>query len=127
MRLAIAIAIVAAAAGCQDRCSEIACTADVESVMVTVTDADGTPVSGLIPVSSYQNGPAFFVDQELAAFVPGLYVVIDDGQRDIVNDDIIVFHASSATASATASFEVTASDCRCHIQKVSGPDTLILQ
>jgi len=127
MRLAITIVIIVAASGCQDRCAEIACTADVESVTVTVTDAAGTPVTGLLPTSRYQNGATFAVDQELASVVPGLYVVIDDGQRDVVNDSIVVFEVSSATGSTTGTFEVTASDCRCHIEKVSGPDTLVLQ
>ena len=109
----------------KDSCFEVACTDELRTVIVHVTDAAGTPISGLQPTSTI-DGHSVNVAQG-SEFDPGSYAVISDAELHLIGDTAdVTFDVSSAQGSASATFEISTEPCHCHINRVSGPTTLVL-
>jgi hypothetical protein len=60
--------------------------------------------------------------------VPGTYVLVDDGSTDVIRraGESVQAHISRGTQSTTADYVFSVPD-GCHINKVSGPSTVVLQ
>lgn len=59
----------------------------------------------------------------------GHYAIVDDSFKhmlDIEGDPLRVV-GTKGKLSFTAQFEVRPSECRCHVQKVSGPESVTLE
>src|SRR5262249_20256094 len=107
--------------GCQDR----VCSLELREVIVTVTDANGTPISGLQTTSIDGNTGQPFATDNFGAFDPGEYVVVNDNDLALIGDsDVITFTAEGPEGSATGEWNVAADDC--HITSHDGPETLVL-
>lgn len=106
------------------------CAANFAIIQVSVVDTVGAPVGGLSPnITLVRTGAAITPDQ-MYAFGAGAYVVVTDHEQSMISTagDAIHFTVSSAGRSASADFVVgVTSPCRCHIQRVSGPNTLVLR
>jgi hypothetical protein len=127
-RLPMAL-LVAAALACgepQEPCG--VCTEELRLSPVTVLDAGGQPVGGLqFSVVRVEDGRDVTPEQAFA-WEDGLYIVLTDGELDFVDEEGTAFRvtASNAQAGVTADFVFNTDACRCHISKVSGPDTIQL-
>jgi hypothetical protein len=127
-RTGAAIAAVLAFSGCmlakQVNCT--GCTDEFRAVVVHVTDAAGNPIAGLQPTWTL-DGHTVTIDQEGAPDDPGGYTVITDAELHLIGDTAeVTFDVSSAQGSASATFEISTEPCHCHINKVTGPATLVL-
>ena len=117
------------AAGCDDDplLNGCFCTEEFRAVSVTVVDTAGSPVDSMsVVVTRPRDGFTFTPDQELA-FDPGTYVIMDDGDKTAltISGETVRVVATKGGASVNADYVFATDDCRCHIEKVSGPDTLV--
>ena len=110
-------------------CENQACTDLFAMISVKIVSASSAPVTGLTTQSIYvDTGQPITTYQD--PIDNGVYVVADDnflGQALKDRDHhMIRFEAKSATQAATADYVIGAGECTCHVEKVSGPDMLVL-
>jgi len=102
-----------------------ACTEEFRSFTVKLVDTDGSPLRGVnFDVTILRTGEKVNVVE----WVPGVYTVFDDNfTSQILPDEVIRVKAIKDASIATRDFIFTVDEpCRCHVQKVSGPDVIVL-
>lgn len=121
------LALSGLALGC-DGLRDCVCTSEFRSYTVAVVDGTGAPVSGLAPtITLVRTGQR--VMPRASAF-GNMYPVFTDDEVALVGDaaEAVRFAVTGAPGTATADFVFDVDrPCRCHIRKVSGPDTVTLQ
>ena len=101
------------------------CTEEFRSFTVKLFDSDGSPLKGVdFEVTILRTGE----NVPVIEWVPGVYTVLDDNSTDqILPNEVIRVTAVKDGTIATQDFIFTIDEpCRCHVQKVSGPDVIIL-
>lgn len=124
--------IVAAAAlwliGCAEAPSNsCVCTEEFRTYVIVVVNAAGTPVPNLTPTVTLVRTGQLITPQ--SSPVGGHYPVISDAELPLIQSsgEIVRFAVASDQGAGTADITFAATPCRCHIEKVSGPDTLVLR
>ena len=113
-----------AACGTQDP----VCTEEFRVYGVFVTDTAGSLLPGLeYSVRIANLGQDFEVDSLAAAASGGFYPVITDAEGALVGQSgsLVEFTATDSMVTAEADFLFVAGVC--HVEKVSGPDTVVAQ
>jgi hypothetical protein len=113
--------------GCDQQSTEV-CTAMFAVSTVTVVDAGSAPAAGATVTTTLVRTGETLTPTTLMDFVTGVYPILDDGAIPRLRpsgDSIRVrAHQGAASAEAIYRFEIPGG---CHIEKISGPDTLVLQ
>lgn len=112
---------------CMRDSDDCICTQEFRTVTVFVIDENNKPVDSLVTTITDEEGKKYDVSDP--PFFPGYYPVMHDGY---VNDFSVVpkkilFEGIKDSLSASGEFLINTDECSCHINKVSGPDTLIVQ
>lgn len=110
------------------------CTEEFRSYSVYIVDGNRQPIDSLVTWVTDRNSQVVYRTDSSSLLdpyqTPGQYIVLTDSEMKYINSvlEIVIFHASNRKYNITESFTFSASDeCRCHIQKVSGPDSIIVQ
>ena len=107
------------------------CTDEFCYYTVTVVDTLGVPVDSLTVSIKDKNGNKLDVNQPGYIFNPGVYVVLDDSFINMFEfterAEKVFFSATDGERIAQAEYLFNSDRCRCHVNKVSGPDTLVLK
>lgn len=118
-------------AGCSTIDEDCLCTEEYRFYLVTVVDTLGIPVDSLDVIIRDKDGDELYVLQELHPFGPGKYTVLNDSFTQMFCScgtvQKVYFSATDGNRVATGEFMFNTDDCRCHINKVSGSDTLGLR
>lgn len=127
-RMAAAGLVLAFLVGCDDD-DRVVCTEEFRTAVVTLVDAGGAPVLGA-DVRTYlvRTGERVPVTSILD-LIPGSYLILDDNAVRLIEGDDEAFRVT-ADAGAAGAAEATyrfAAPNGCHIEKVSGPDTLTVR
>lgn len=109
--------------------TDCACTAMFASSTVLVVDEDGSPVSGLdVEVTNKRTNE---VIENLSGSWggAGTYTVLDDSYTGnlTTEPDTILFTGTLSGDTCSGVFLFNTDECNCHINKVSGPDTLYME
>lgn len=115
-------------------CSEIdkdcICTEEFRSYLVTVVDTLGIPVDSLNVIIKDKDGDELDVQQDQYFLDEGKYTVLNDSFTHIMctcgTPQKIYFSATDGSRTANGEFLFNTDECKCHVNKVSGPDTLLL-
>lgn len=116
-------------------CSEVdndcICTEEFRSYLVTVVDTLGAPINSLIVTIKDKDGDELDVVQDPHLFGAGKYTILNDSFTQMfcscTTPEIIYFSASDGIRIAAGEYLFNTDECKCHINKVSGPDTLVLR
>jgi len=124
--LLVVLVLLAGAAGCTDQMPGQVCTALFAYIQVAVQSKTGQPIQGLsISDSVLRTGAVFTVPQSGVPNAPGSYVVLDDNFRNQLRtsgDSVrVTGYEGGEVFSTLYVFDVPDG---CHVQKVSGPDTV---
>ena len=122
-------AMLLSIAGCAgDSMPGGACTASFATVGVTVVDGRGQPVSGASVTATLVRTGETLVPTTLMLTAPGTYILVDDGSTHLIrrSGDAVQANISKGAQSVTAEYVLAVAD-GCHINKVSGPDSVTLQ
>jgi hypothetical protein len=107
------------------------CTMEYRFYLVTVVDTLGVPVDSLSVMIKDKDGDELDVQQESYPFGAGKYTVLNDSFTDMFcacgKPQAIYFSATEGRRTANGEFSFNTDECKCHINKVSGPDTLVLR
>lgn len=97
-------------------------------ITVLVVDEMNNPVPGLNTTVKDDSGKIFDFLHDPFLF-PGYYTVMDDNYTREFSTvpRLILFTGIKDSLSVSADFFINTDDCFCHIEKVSGPDTLVLR
>ena len=131
-RYAVLIGTVFSLAGCSDdACETVACTMEFRSFAVTVVNEAGEPVTNLEPVITLvRTGEELdFSDMGPGDPESGVYALMTDGHGSLIEQDeeSVRFTATTGELSVTGDFVFGMTMCRCHVEQLSGPDTLVMQ
>ncbi len=113
---------------CSDPQEPCFCTEEFRTYLVTVLEPDGRPAVALaFSVVRTDDGRDATPDQGFSLH-DGQFVVLSDAQLDLVDEAGTAFRvtASREGASVTADFVFDTDACRCHVNRVSGPETIQL-
>lgn len=123
--LAAAMALMSA---CSDAPGGTACTAMFASVPVTVVDGAGRPVEEATVTAVLVRTGQVLTPTGLILNAPGTYPLVDDGSTSVIRraGESVQAHISRGAQSMTADYVFSVPD-GCHVNKVSGPDTVTLQ
>ena len=116
---------VIACSGDPDLTDPIACTEEFRSWSVVVVDTAGNPVDGLT-VQVVRTSTGEQLPYGGAAFSAGSYRIMDDGMAAAIRIEGETIEAGTSGGGATfdAAWEFGADAWRCHVEKLSGPDTV---
>ena len=107
------------------------CTEEYRFFLVTVVDTLGVPVDSLTVTIRDKDGDELDVVQESYAFGPGKCTVLNDSFTQMFcacgTSQKIYFSATDGNRVAAGEFLFNTDECKCHINKVEGPDTLVLR
>jgi hypothetical protein len=120
------LALAAALVACDGDDAGPACTEEFRTAAVTVVDGDGTPASdATVRTFLVRTGEAVAVTSILD-LIPGSYLILDDGAVPLIEGDDEAFRvtAERPTGNAVEATYRFAAPGGCHIEKLSGPDTL---
>jgi hypothetical protein len=97
--------------------------------LVTVIDTLGNPVDSLETTITNSRGKEFNFDElSPPPFMQSAYYVMTDGyQNDFtIRPEKIPFNGIKGEKEVNGEFYFNRDECRCHVYKIAGPDTLIL-
>jgi hypothetical protein len=116
------------AAACDDDDDREACTAEFRTATVFVADANAEPVvEATVQTVLVRTGEVVPVTS-IIDLLPGFHVILDDGAIPLIESDVEQFRVTAARAGGSpveAVYGFSAPN-DCHIEKVSGPDTLVV-
>ena len=120
--------LLAALIGCGDQAAPVVCTALFAEISVTALTQNGAPVSGLAISARILRTSQSFTVAQYGGGGPGTYVVFDDNFRDRIrtSGDSVRVTGSDSVLGFTADFLFDVPG-GCHVRKVAGPDTVMVQ
>jgi hypothetical protein len=129
--LCITILILLIFSSCSDLEEDCVCTEEYRTYLVTVVDTLGIPVDSLDITIKDKDGGELDVQQESYYLGEGKYTVLNDSFTHNMcscgTPQTIYFSATDGNRTANSEFSFNTDKCKCHINKVSGPDTLVLR
>ncbi|MES2809188.1 MAG: hypothetical protein V4619_11210 [Bacteroidota bacterium] len=128
-----ALLLIASLLGCEKKqekvgCAPKECTLSFAMLGVNYTDKDGAAVFVKnFSVINQRTQLSVLPTTQQDMFVKGYYVITDDSKKDKFStegDNVIVSATYEATGQTkTATFKISGG-CNCHINKISGPQTI---
>ena len=104
-----------------------ACTEEFRSYHLSVVDGAGEPADGVdVRVVRVLTGER--LNFGAPAGTPGVYVILDDSFTDrIAADESFQVGGVRGESSFTTEFRFGTDECRCHVLRRGGPDSVTLQ
>ena len=104
-----------------------ACTEEIRSYHLSVVDGAGEPADGVdVRVVRVLTGER--LNFGAPAGTPGVYVILDDSFTDrIAADESFQVGGVRGESSFTTEFRFGTDECRCHVLRRGGPDSVTLQ
>lgn len=107
------------------------CPEEYRFYLVTVVDTLGVQADSLSVIIKDKDGDELNVQQKSHPFGPGKHTVLNDSFTQMFcacgTSEEIYFSATDRNKVAAREFLFNTDECKCHINKVEGPDTLILR
>ena len=106
------------------------CTLDFRLFGVTVVDETGQLVSDAMLSRLNLRSGQMLEPTWLGLLEPGVYLVADDGHLDAFSSegDVVRVTGTKGTISFSADFEFASpAPCRCHVEQLAGPDTVVMR
>ena len=129
--LLIPFLLVIAIVSCSTVDEDCMCTEEYRFYLVTVVDTLGVPVDSLDVTIRDKDEDELDVVQDPHPFGAGKYTVLNDSFTQMfcscTEPEKIYFSSTDGIRTAAGEHLFNTDKCKCHINKVSGPDTLVLR
>ena len=129
--LLVSFLLVITAISCSTVDEDCMCTEEYRFYLVTIVDTLGAPIDSLDIAIRDKDGDELNVLQDQHPFGVGKYTVLNDSFTDMFcacgTTQKIYFTATDGNRIANGEFMFNTDECKCHINKVSGPDTSVLR
>ena len=128
--ISLRLLLAAGVASCVDSDPSLpcACTLEFRLFTVTVMDVAGQPAEGVSISVRRVSDRAVLTDNSTLDQGPGVYVILTDSNINDVSEDgtEVEVVGTLGDAGFTAEYVFDRDACHCHVNKVSGPDTVQL-
>lgn len=123
----LALAISSIITSCYDDSDDCICTMEFRIITVVVVDQFNNPVKELLTIIRDDKNKIYNVQME--TLFDGHYPVMSDKYTNEFTPvpRRILFYGQSDSLEVNGEYMINADNCKCHINKVSGPDTLVLR
>jgi hypothetical protein len=123
-----AILVALTVTACNDSTGACACTEEFRYFTVTVLDDAMQPATNVTLTRTNLRTGQVLEPGWLGDLVPGAYLLADDGQvsRFSTSGDTLRVTGTQGGATFSADYVFAVDACRCHLQRVAGPDTVII-
>lgn len=129
--LLILLLLIIGLVSCSTVEEDCMCTEEYRFYLVTVVDTLGVPIDSLTVTIKDKDGDELDVAQDPHPFGTGKYTVLNDSFTQMFCSctipEKIYFSATDGNKIAAGEFLFNTDECKCHINKVEGPDTLMLR
>lgn len=129
--VSVVFLILSAFISCSIADDDCICTTEFRYYTVSIVDTLKVPVDSLTVSVKDKNGNELNISQENQIFGPGNYIVFNDSFTTMFisanETERIIFTASDGIRNVQGEYLFGTDRCRCHINKVSGPDTLVIR
>lgn len=130
-RLIFIVIIVFCFTHCKsDNQPECFCTEEFRSITITIVDSLNNPIDSLDVNIVDEFGRRILPLSKQFPYQSGLYVVIDDSYVNYLSTQplLVYFTADDSIGrTAYALFLVNTDECNCHVQKIYGPERIVLK
>jgi hypothetical protein len=130
----IIIVLIVVSFSCSVDQKECVCSMEYRGYSIYITDGNHQPIDSLVTMVTDKDSQIIYRTDSSSILdpyhVPGYYSLLTDGEINYFTSfpKLVIFHASNRIYNITESFTFSAGDeCRCHILKVSGPDSIIVR
>ena len=113
---------------CTTDVKDCACTLEFRGYSIIVINSSGDPVDSLITRITNSSGKEFsFHGSYFPNDSEGRYWIMDDSYKNefTIRPTTIFFDGTKENVSAEAAFLINTDECKCHVNKVAGPDTVV--
>lgn len=127
--ITISFLLILSLSSCFDEEPDCVCSLEFRMYLVTVIDSLGNPVDSLQTTVTNSTGKEFNFDELTPPpNMPGVYFVMTDGYQNefTTKPEKILFKGTKGGKEVAGEFYFNTDDCYCHVYKIAGPDTLIL-
>ncbi len=129
--LLVSFLLVIGAVSCSTVEKDCICTDEYRFYLVAVVNTLGAPVDSLNVTIRDKDGDELNVQQDSHPFGAGKYTVLNDSFTQMFcacgTPEKIYFSASDGSRITAGEYLFNTDDCKCHINKVAGQDTLVLR
>jgi hypothetical protein len=121
-----ALVIFSSACSTTESGKDCICTEEFRIEYVFITDAQGLPIDDLTTVMINETSGDTLENNGAFVYEPGMYWLIDDNYLSRLTEypQTFTFKAENDSVSVGAVYQFATDNCKCHVQKLSGPDTL---
>jgi hypothetical protein len=127
--ITISFLLILSFSSCFDEEPDCVCSLEFRTYLVTVIDTLGNPVDSLEAIITNTRGKEFNFDElSPPPYMQGAYYVMTDGYENdfTIRPEKILFKGTKDGIEVTGEFYFNTDECRCHVYKIAGQDTLIL-
>ncbi|NOX17084.1 MAG: hypothetical protein GXO87_02240 [Chlorobi bacterium] len=124
---ALFFALIFSACSTTNSDDDCICTDEFRSEYVFILDSEGVPLDSLQTLMINETtGDTLANNNGAFVYERGMYWLIDDNYvKDLTTaPQTFIFTAENGATSVGAVYQFATDNCKCHIEKVSGPDTL---
>lgn len=115
---------------CTTDVKDCICSTEFRMYSIIIIDSSGDPVDSLITRITNSSGKEF---SSHGSYFPngtgGKYWIMDDSYKNefTFRPTSIFFEGTKEDVTAEAAFLFYTGECKCHVFKVAGPDTVVVQ
>lgn len=111
---------------CSPTAQDCVCTMEFRYITVSVLDNNGNRIDSLATkVTNKQSGKVYSFGPDSADYFGNYIVMTDQYVRDFnTSPTSILFEAGNRNFKVSTMFSIIADECKCHVSKISGPDTI---
>ncbi|MES2809186.1 MAG: hypothetical protein V4619_11200 [Bacteroidota bacterium] len=109
-------------------CDVIACTDSFNSVGVYFNNKQGLPVEVEAFTATNQRTKESVLPTKITTDTKSYYLITDDSKKSkftAVGDEVVVSATYPATGQTKTAVFMISGDCKCHVEKVYGPETIV--
>lgn len=129
-RLTWVVGVLLGAAGCADLFTNCVCTQEFRTYSLTIVDSLGAAIPDVeVTVRNLRSGRTLVPLNGGVPGTPGTYVIADDSMRDEFTrggDDVRVT-GEKGGLQVQVPFRFAVDECKCHVIKLSGPDSVVMK
>lgn len=127
IRLFIFAWVMLLLSSCTTETEDCICSEEFRTITVLVINQSNKPVEGLTTTVTNEKGIIYNLPD--ISPLPGYYLVMSDSYVGDFSTAAkkILFAGITDSGSVHGEYFINTDRCKCHIQKISGPDTLVLK
>ncbi|MFD2147258.1 hypothetical protein [Mucilaginibacter antarcticus] len=111
-------------------CDVIACTESFDSIGIYFNNKQGQPINIEAFSATNKRTKESVTPAKTTTATQSYYIVTDDSMKSkfaAVGDEVIISATNPATGETKSVTYLISGDCKCHVEKIYGPETVVFE